>query len=288
MRVTNQSIFNAIQYHLSNITDKLSQANELVASGKRINKLSDDPLGLTQSLTIKSSLKNIEQLERNISLGRSWLEASESAISAAQDIASETRAIAVQMANTTQGQAERLAAAETVDNMIREVVSLGNSQVAGRYIFSGAKTDTIPFDTSGTYSGDTNPFSIKIGRDSNIEVGRDGSDTFGTIFTDLINLKTALQNNDVNGIKTATSALGSINDHLSSKIADIGSKALRLDTKEAILADLNVSSSERLSNIEDADITEAITDLNAKELAYQAALASASKLMQTSLMDYLK
>lgn len=288
MRVTNQSIFNNVQFQIASITSELGKANEMVASGSRINRLSDDPVGLTQALSIKASLKNIEQLESNIALGQSWLEASESALTNTQEIVSDMRALAVQMANATQSATERLSAALTVENMISEIVSLGNSQVAGRYIFAGSETSTQPFDSSGTYSGDTNPFSVKIGKNTNIAVGRDGSDTFGTLFTDLTNLKTALENNDLSGIQAATNALNSIDDHLAEQISDVGSKMLRMETKQSILADLDITSQDRLSKIQDADIAEAITDLNAKELAYEAALAAAAKLMQTTLMDYLK
>jgi flagellar hook-associated protein 3 FlgL len=76
-------------------------------------------------------------------------------------------------------------------------------------------------------------------------------------------------------------------DHVASKISDIGSKMLRMEMKENIFQDLDLTNTERLSRIEDADITEAILDLQAKELAYQAALSSASKVLQMSLLDYM-
>jgi len=60
-----------------------------------------------------------------------------------------------------------------------------------------------------------------------------------------------------------------------------------MEIKTNIFQDLNIANTDRLSNIEDADITEAIMDLKEKELAYQAALASSARVMQLSLIDYL-
>ena len=75
--------------------------------------------------------------------------------------------------------------------------------------------------------------------------------------------------------------------NVNANISDIGGKSIRLDVKKNMIADLELSDTDRMSQIEDADLAEAILDLKSKELAYNAALSSSSKLMQTSLVDYL-
>jgi len=292
MRVANKTIYDIIKFNLGNITEELNRANKVVATGKRITELSDDPVGLTQALNIKSSLSNIEQLGRNISMGRSWLTASESALTQVQNQISDARALCVQMATATTGSAERASAAATVQNTLEEIVSLANTEVNGRYIFAGSKTDAAPFSRDNdtnvvTYNGDNKAFTIKIGRDATVEVGSDGEAVFGDIFTTLSDLKDALEADDVSGIQAAMSNLDTHFDRISTKISEIGSKMLRMETKEKVFQDLNITNTERLSKIEDADITEAIMDLKAKELAYKAALASSARVMQLSLVDYL-
>ena len=288
MRVTNRSIFESIKYNLGNISEELNKANEIASTGKRINDLSDDPVGLTQSLSIQSSLANIEQMQRNIDYGNSWLSASESALTSVETILSDTKALCVQMANGTIGADQRSAAAETVQNNLEEIVSLANANVAGNYIFSGTKTDTIPFDQDGNYYGDNNGFAIKISKNSTIEIGNDGDAVFGTLFNTLIDLKDALQSNDVDGIQDAMNNLDGHFDDISAKISDVGSKMNRMEIKNKIYQDLNFTNTERLSNLEDADIAEAVMNVKAAELTYQAALASSSKVMTLSLVDYLK
>lgn len=299
MRVSNKIIFDNVKLNLANITEELNRANMVVATQKRILKLSDDPVGLTQVLNMKSSLSNIEQLSRNISMGKSWLVASESAQTSVQDLVSGAKALCVQMVSANTGAAQRRSAAEIVQNTLEEVVSLANSQVNGRYIFAGSKTDAVAFtlnsDNSVTYNGDSNPFTIKIGKDATVEIGGDGQAVFqpsgaggsDDIFKILKDLKTALQGNDISGIQTAMTNLDTNFDHNCAQIADVGSKMIRMEIKDNVLQDLDIATTERLSKIEDAEITEAIMDLKAKEVAYQAALAASSKVLQLSLVNYM-
>ena len=288
MRVANKSIYDSVRYNLGSISEELNKANEIATTGKSINNLSDDPVGLTQSLNIRSALSNIEQMGRNISYGNSWLTASESALTNVQNIISDTKALCVQMASGTIGSDQRASAAVSVQNMLNEIVSLANTDVAGNYIFAGSKTDTIPFEQDGTYYGDSNAFTIKISKNSTIEIGSAGDAVFGKVFNTLDDLKAALQSNDVGGIQDAMDKLDTHFDDISGKISDVGSKMNRMEIKDKIFQDLNFSNTERLSKIEDADIAEAVMNVKAAELTYQAALASSSKVMTLTLVDYLQ
>lgn len=287
MRVANKTIYDIIKFNLGNITEELNKANKIVSTGKRITDLSDDPVGITQALDIKSTLSNIEQLERNINFGKPWLNSAESALNSVQNLISDARALCVEMATATKGAVERASAANTIQNTIDEIISLANTEVNGRYIFAGTNTGTAPFNEDGSYNGNNNPFTIKIGRDATVAVESDGEAVFGTIFQTLTDLKDALEGNNVNGIAGAMTNLEDHFDHITAKISDIGSKITRMVIKEGILQDSNIFNTDRLSRIEDVDITEAIIDLKAKELAYQAALASSAKVMELSLIDYL-
>lgn len=291
MRVANKSIYDSVKFQLGNITEAMNKANQVVSSTKRISNLSDDPVGLNQVLNIKSLLSNIEQLDRNIGTGQSWLAASESALTGVQDLLTDTKALCVQMASATVGADQRHSAAETVQHTLNEIISLANTEVDGRYIFAGSDTDNTPFDSSGNYSGDDNPFTIKIGKDATIEVGSDGEAVFKSSGNDIIqtltDLVSALQSNDIAGVQTAMSNLDNNAQHISSKIASVGSKTVRMEMKQNILQDSKVANTARLSKLEDADIAEAITDLQAKQIAYQAALTSSSNVLKMSLANFI-
>jgi flagellar hook-associated protein 3 FlgL len=298
MRVSNITVFENVSSNLGRVTEALFRANEVVSTTRRINRLSDDPVGLVSVLDLRSSLAGVEQMGRNIRMGRSWLTAGESALSQVETLLSDAKSLSVHMASATVGEAQRGNAAESVDGYLRQLLSLANTEVGGRYIFSGTATDTVPFSfddentpTLVNYSGNDTPFSIKIGKNLNVEVGRDGEEAFGAggsgIFDTLIDLRDALQGNDIVGIQQAMDDLADSMESVRAIISNTGAKTLRLDTKEKILEDLNLSYQERKSSIEDADMAEAIMQMKGKELAYQAALASSSKLMTMSLVDYL-
>jgi flagellar hook-associated protein 3 FlgL len=288
MRVASKTIYDVVQKNLSNITEDMFKTNKMVATGKRINDLSDDPVGLMQVLNIKSSLKNIEQLGRNINMGTAWLDAADSALSHVQDLVSESRTLAVRMASATSNSDQRSAAANNVQNILEEVVSLGNTQVSGKYIFSGSRTGTTAFDNDGTYNGNSSAFLVKVGRSSTVAVGTDGQEVFGTVFSSLQDLKTGLENNNVDLIANAMDKLSDDFSQLSSQQSEIGSKTLRMEIKEKIFLDLQLTSTERLSAIEDADMAEAITHLQSQELIYKAALTSSAKIMNLSLVDFVR
>ncbi len=300
MRIANRTIFDSIKINLDKATEAMAEANMVVSSGKRINRLSDDPVGLATVLDLRSSLANIEQLQKNINTGRSWLNMAESALSQIEDILVQGKALTVEMSSANRSAGDRYNAGTIVDGYLRQIFSLANTQVAGRYIFAGTETSTQPFafdddnnPTLATYAGNNDPFAIKIGKDTNVEVGRNGEQVFGVnwdadnIFKTLIDLKTALQGNDVAGIQSAMQNLDNHLERSRNLVSDTAGKVIRLDVKEKIIQDLNLSYTERMSKLEDADIAAAIVELEAKELAYQAALNSSAKVMNISLLDYL-
>jgi flagellar hook-associated protein 3 FlgL len=287
MRVANKTIYDMVKFDLGRISEELNKANRVVTTGKRITDLSDDPVRLPEVLNIRSALSNFEQLGRNISMGSSWLAASESALTNVQDLISDAKALCVQMVNGTTTVEQRAIAAEKVQTTLDEIVSLANTEVNGQYVFAGWKTDTVPFDEDGTYHGDNHAFAIKIANNTTLEIGSDGQAVFGTLFTTLSDLKDALEGNDVGGISAAMANLDNDFDRITTKISDIGSKMLRMETKEKIFQDYTLDSTERLSEIEDADMAEAIIDLESRQVVYQAALASSATVMQLSLVDFL-
>jgi len=305
MRVTNKSLHESIVSQLNTVSSSMVAANQVISSGKRINRLSDDPVGLVSVLSLRSSLSNLDQLERNLGTGRSWLEAGESALSETENILSEARALCVQMSSANVGAEERSNAVEVVDGYLQQILALANTEVGGRYIFGGTKTDVSPFLLSGsdevTYQGNDTPFSIKIGKNMDLSVGRDGESIFGdcdidwsdpaagqdNVFKTLMDLKDDLRSNDAESVREALTKLDDHLDTLRAAVSDTGAKVLRLDTKEAIIQDLRLGYTERKSGIEDCDIAEAVMNLKSKELAYQASLASSSRVMQLTLVDYL-
>lgn len=294
MRVAQKSQYETIRFQLGRITEDLTAASLVATTGKRINHLKDDPVGVAQVLSLNSNLSNLDQLKRNTATGKTWLDAGETALRSVQDIIVESKTIAIAMRSATADNNMRQASAEQIRGYILQIETLANTQVQGQYIFSGTKTDTMAFalddqqnPTTATYSGNSTAFTIKSGKDSTIDVGHDGDALFSNLLSSMISLYNALTSNDTGGIGNGITNLDSDFDTINNAIADTGAKGVRIETKEKIIVDLKLSYTENKAEIEDVDIIDAVTKLQATELAYQAALMSSSKLMKLSLADFL-
>jgi flagellar hook-associated protein 3 FlgL len=299
MRIASKTVYENIISNLNTVYSDMARAQETVSTSKRINKLSDDPVSLVTVLDLRSSLSNIDQLNRNVSMGKSWLTSSESALTQVNNILTDVKALTVQMSSSTTGSSQRANASGVIQQNLEQIISLANSKTGGRSIFAGTDTDKTPFSLNAAgdqvgYSGNDTAFSINMGSGSKVAVGKVGADVFGenwdssNIFKSIIDLKTALQNNDISGIQTV---MGNLDQHISkisAEISEVGGKSNSMEVKENIIADLKLNYTDRKSSLEDADIAQAVIDLNVKQLAYNAALTSASKVMQLSLVDFMR
>lgn len=297
MRITMNNIYGSIINNLDRLSDDMRRINDSISSGKKYSWPSDDPISLISALEIRSRIQEVDQYKRNVDYAVSWMNSSELALRQTDDVLTRTREIAVQMASATQNAATRAAAATEVDELIKQTVALGNTELGGKYIFGGAKTDVIPFTNNGaavSYNGDDKNINIRIGRNDDLETSRNGLDAFmdgnaaSNLFTHLIDLKTALEDNDAESIRNSLGNLGSDSDFINVQISSFGAKQGRLDIKKSIYEELQLSNKEKLSDTEDTDLAEAMTSLHTKEYAYQAALVAASKVMQMSLVDFMK
>ena len=244
MRVATKTIYDMVKFNLANITEDLYKANKVVASTKRINSLSDDPVALTQSLSIRSSLSNLAQLEKNISTGRSWLNAGETALTTINALISNAKILCLQMANASVNDIQRADAAELIDGILRQIIPLGNTEINGQHIFAGTKTDIKPFtlddETTATYDADIAD-GVSNAANANLGAGEfkvNGYDVVTTYATDdqysVIDLSSTLMDSSnltistmaqANGVTGntisvwAVSVIMSLQDYLSGRLA---------------------------------------------------------------------
>ena len=160
MRVSNRATYQGIQLQLSNIEGQMASLNEQISSGKRINRPSDDPIGTTQALGLENTLSEIGQYQKNIQFGQSWLNATESSLQSISDLVTSGKAIANQMATGTYSADQRAAAANQVQGLLDQLRGLGNSQLNGRYLFSGYQDQSQAYDQNYNYLGDTKDIEI--------------------------------------------------------------------------------------------------------------------------------
>jgi flagellar hook-associated protein 3 len=185
MRVPNLSLYNDARYRLGGLTSDLQAANEVMATQKRINSISDDPIGLSQVLDLNTSLGNLEQIEKNVNMGISWLNGTENALAGVNELILDVKTQASQLINASMSASEREDAIGIVSGIIDQIITLGNTQINGNYIFGGTDTDILPLEYHGeddppwvSYNGNTLPFEIKTDETTNVQVGGVGSKIF--------------------------------------------------------------------------------------------------------------
>lgn len=185
MRVPNISLYSVSKNQLNTITNNLRDANEVVSTQKQINNISDDPIGLSQVLDLRLSVKNLTQLDKNVDLGKTWLDGTEAALKSVQQQLIDAKLLATQLVNASMSTSERADAVETIEGIIDQVMSLSNAQVNGSYVFSGTMNNvrTYTYDddanpTKAVYHGNYESFAIKTGTVNKLDVGRIGKEVF--------------------------------------------------------------------------------------------------------------
>ena len=296
MRIATRTLYSDLQQRLQRLTEQREAVHEKLATQKKINRPSDDPVGAIEVLGYRNALSQMEQYLRNLDSGKRWLQSGESALEHTGEAITRAKEIAVQMANDSQNAETRASGAVEVGHLLDQVIDLANTEVGGRYLFAGYRTAAAPFvkfnngsiDTA-QYIGDTHDFQIVIGNNETLTAGRNGQTVFmdSGLLDTLGALKKGLEDNDVAAIQQSLDGLDQALDHINNQTADIGARANRLDVRQGILDTLSADFKEQLSRVEDGDLAELSIELNQIQVAYQAVLLSTARVGEVSLTNYL-
>jgi flagellar hook-associated protein 3 FlgL len=300
MRVTNKMAVSNVLRNLRKPVESMLQRQAEVASGNRIQRPSDDPTVVARLQTIDSDLRAIGQYQRNVSSAQSVLRASESALADYETLITRAKELTVQAGNTSLDQGARSGMASEVDQMLEAMLALANRKTQGRYLFGGTNTRSEPFRATRNEAGEitsvqAGDISSEITRDVDEEtamsVNVPGSAVFGgdsNIFKTLIALRDALRSSDQTVVLATLDRLDALLDtSLDARVA-VGAKMERLDSVQNQLADRELVLRQQKADLAEVDLAEALTELRAEEVAYQAALGAASRILSTSLVDFLR
>lgn len=296
MRVT-QSMLNTQM--LNNYNKSLTRYENLqnqMSTGKVINKPSDDPVGIGYSLRYRNAINENNQYQRNTDSAISWVDYTETMVSETNDVLQRARELAVQGANGSMSDDARKAAGAEIEQLYDHLVSIGNTKFNGKYIFNGQMTDVEPYNSANAQNVDTHNgvISLETSTGTMMPVNISGSSLFGSsadnnnAFKVLDDLKNGLYNNDQTAINQSIGDIDSRIDHVLEKWAEIGAKSNRLELTKNRLEDENNNLQNLLSDVEDADMAELATKLKSEEAVYEASLSAGARIIQPSLVDYLR
>ena len=287
MRVTNSIAYTMQLKNMNESLEKLYEYSVKAGSGKRFQVPSDDPTVAVESMSIKSTLKSMEYYTSTAESANEWLAATEFALQEVSDAANRAEILLERAMNDSLGPDERAVIAEEIDGILEQAVASANTNHRDRYLFSGFSTKTEPFtrNTAGPvetvdYNPPAGPFQA-IQRDiapgETITVNLDGPTTFSPLFEALIAARDALQVNDTVTLEAAFADLQVASDTVTNQLTTVGSKARTIETTIARNQNSEIELEALLSQKEDANLAEAISQLSNQEVVYQAVLQVGAK-----------
>lgn len=304
MRTTGNMLINNMINYISTNQNRMAKYQYQLATGKKIQVPSDDPVVAARALKLRTDVSEIAQFKRNLKDAQSWLEVTETALNNIGSILHRADELAVQAANGTNSQEETEKIKSEVDQLKKQLIQIGNNNYNGRYIFSGYKTNEALLDDTGKFRINVpadNIIRYEIGVGDNIEINVAGGDLFNVtsnaaatagstpeiikIFDDF---SAALAADDKDKIRAAIGDLKTSLDNVLRVRAEVGAKTNRLDLTENRLEDANLNFTGLMSANEDIDEAETIMLLKNEENVYRASLAGGARIIQPSLVDFLR
>lgn len=310
MRITNNMMARTFLSNLNSNMAALEKSQYQVYTGKRLTKLSDDPVGILKSMTARTKLYRLEQHKENAKTAETWLTQAETNLMELNKIIASVYEAAVQVTSDTYNPEDKDKTASFIAQMRDHVLDLGNGQESELYIFSGYSTTLRPFsiDANGyiSYKGldmkniaANDPqrdqvLQFEIGYGVYADVTITGIDFMGEGTDNIYNLMQDFQkalsdpNVDFGSLKHFIDDFSKAQDRVLAQISDIGGRLNRLDMVVTRYEQDKLTYTDMKSRIEDIDEAEAIMNFSMAEMVYQAALNVGARILQPSLLDYIR
>jgi flagellar hook-associated protein 3 FlgL len=275
---------------------RLARSQEQLSTGRLINRPSDSPTGTNDAMRLRAQLAADAQYTRNASDGLSYLGRTDNTLTTMVDNVRRARDLVVQGASTgSNGPDARAAIAAELKQIKESLVSLANTEHMGRPLFGG--TTTGPAYTmagappAATYNGDDGEVVRVVGDGMPVKVNVTGREAFEVSGDDLFKVL----DDTIAAMTAAPDQLGesltridAVSKQMLSALADVGTRYGRVEGALTTLTGTNLDNTAALSEVENVDIAKAIVDLQMAEVAHQAALGATARVLQPSLIDFLR
>ncbi|MGY1631007.1 flagellar hook-associated protein FlgL [Geodermatophilus sp. SYSU D01186] len=300
MRITHRAV---TQTALNGLNSNLSAVNKLqqqLTSGRQISMPSDSPTGTNKAMQVRQEQSATTQYARNISDGKTWLDATDSALSSVMSQVQRVRNLTVQAMNTgSMSETSREAISAEIVALRESLLGIANQTIAGRPIFGGVTTGSRAYDTAtGGYVGVDGAALVpevvvrrRISSTEEVRIDVTGPEVFGPPGGDLFGLVGNVADHvtsDPSALGADLTALDVAIDRLLSATSTIGARSARLEAAGQVNSDLQLTLKTQLASVEDIDMPKTIMELNQQQVGYEAALQATAKVIQPTLLDFLR
>ncbi|MDK2801118.1 MAG: flagellar hook-associated protein 3 FlgL [Clostridiales bacterium] len=294
MRITQGMITEAFMRNLSYNLKKLNDKEDMLSSGKRVRRPSDDPVSAILAMRLRNTLSGIEQYNKNVNDALTWLKNTESALANTGDILQRIRELTVNAANDTLTPEDRQTILDEVSQLKLQILQEANTSYNNRYLFGGYATDQPPFyidSITGKITANTSAtgtLKYNLGMNNNMDVNVLGTDVFSDLFTTVESIESDLKLNDASALSGRLTDLDNAINIVLKYRSQIGAKSNRLDATKSRLESNEIDYTDLLSKTEDVDVAKTIMDLKMDENVYRASLAVGARIIQPTLVDFLR
>jgi flagellar hook-associated protein 3 FlgL len=292
-RVTESSIHTAVLNNLQRSVRKGQKIQEQLSSGKLINRPSDSPTGTVTAMQLRGDKRIVQQYTRNAADGQGWLDTIQSTLSSTSTEVNRARDLVLQGMNTGPSNAQsNEALADEIEQIKASLVQYANTQYLGRPVFGGTTTGSVAYDPAGGYLGDLGSTTRTVGDNAKVRVDTNGPEAFGAgptqVFAVLQGIADNLRAGNGDALTQSLKDLDSAANVMRNSLSDAGARYNRIDQMKQSAQDRLLSVTSQLSDVEDVDLPKSIMDMQLQQTSYQAALAAAAKVIQPSLIDFLR
>ncbi len=304
MRITNNMLINNMVKYIGNNLTRMDKYQAQLATGKKIQVPSDDPVVAARALKLRTDVAEIKQYQRNLKDAQSWLEITESALSDMGDIFQRARELVVG-SDAIESPEDLQATKNEIIQLKTQLINLANSSYAGRYVFTGFKTDQKLLDADGNFLMEINndeQINYEIGMADSININVLGGDLFnggaditagdvgnpGKFIQDMNDLIDAFDSADYDAIRSMTQDFSENLDNVLRIRADVGARVNRLELTANRMMNDNTNFTKLMSENENVDMTDTIMNLKNEENVYRASLAGGARIIMPSLIDFLR
>jgi flagellar hook-associated protein 3 FlgL len=292
-RVTESSIHTRVLNNLQRNIAKGEKIQEQLSSGKQINRPSDSPTGTVTSMQLRGETRANRQYSRNADDGLGWLSTLDSTLTNTSTLVNRARDLTVQGLNSGSGSAQsNQALATEIDQIKSSLMGYANTKYLDRPVFGGTTTGDTAYDSGGNYVGDTGQITRTVGANLKVRVDATGPETFGSgdtqLFTVLQSISDSIRAGDTAALGDNLKKLDSADDLMKNTLSEVGARYNRVTQMKQSAQDRLLSVTSQLSDVEDVDLPKTIMDMQLQQTSYQAALAASAKVIQPSLIDFLR
>jgi flagellar hook-associated protein 3 FlgL len=285
---------------LRRIGATMERAQRSISSGLRVRLPSDSPNDVPAILSERANLEQTLQTKMNLARTKAEVDTAEQALQSAVKVLQRALQLGVQGATSTQTGDERRTIAVEVRAIHEQLVSIARTQVGDRYVFSGDADQSEPYridlsqqDGVGSYLGMPATRQALHPAGSRFSVSRTAKDIFASdapgenVFRAVNELRIALEQDNAADIETALQSIRSAQARLNTDLSFYGTVQNQVDEAIQFANKLELRQRTGLSELQDADITEAILQFNQAQTQQQTALAARARLPRSSLFELL-